>query len=1522
MALYVTNQAGGTVESNIEGNSTLLFGVRNAGEIDGYVFVNDTVPRLFTGSSIYYVDEGGTAGSVQLGTTGYSTANYILRASEPGTDTITAGNGLDIYTKSYGATQSVALGQYDLPETFELEGYEVIGENTTLTLTGTGETIILMGDGNVVNEAEINLIDTTTAYPVEVIPTAVSTYNMQFATYQRQNPQLGQPSIYTIPIGNELASFVNNGAINGDVRIATATFVNNGEINIASHASGTVIRGAADKDFLFRNTGTIVMTANGPRPASFEPEFEDGTTAAVRLTTAVDATGLNAVTIENGEDGLISGGLSLTGVASNFTFTNDGEIERGDNPFDIDRAVEINLGNFEIAQTAALREDAVSDNVTIINNGTLDGGIEAEVTSRILSFTNSSSGYINADTSDDYAAAVELSNDDWADTPEGEDINDGETFTFLNQGTIVGTVDLDANSSLTSFTNSGSITQALRGDHGAVVNPEASETVRIRQETTLDAALVFNNTGTISNADYASGAVFIELEAGELSSGLPAAADAEALVTIGNSGSIVASGGNYLSFPPTAGLSQGQIGLDYSVALAVIADGEGNGSVSITNEAGGLIDARGTAHMWTGSIEVVPNQPSDTGGMAIAVSADSAVTILNHGTIRGGPGGSLTTPNGVLVPINSGNVDFEGIWGGAIDTFGDSADSVINSSTGLIEGGIALRGGNDRFENYGIVDGDLYLGDGDDTFIQAWDATFTGIADGGAGTDTFVLDLNGSTANDTVDLAIYDQLLNFEVLETQGTGGGVSGGSGNDNVNNTGTLNGPVDLGEGDNTFTNSSGGTINNDVTAGSGSDVVQNQGAINGSVNLGGGDNTFTNAPGGTVAGNVQTGVGNDNIQNQGTIDGDVVLDGETAPSLAPAFVQTAVSPMATIVPTGGDDVLSNDGTVTGSIFAGAGNDKLTNSGIIGGDIDLGDGNDELVLESGWSIGGAVDGGVGTDGLQVTFGSTSDENPQILDFSRFTNFEKLAVNGGVGKVEGSANFDQIDIDNGRLIGAMGSTITGDVNVGSAGTFGSAGTVIGNVAVASGGTLSPGASPAVMTVIGDVSLAGGSITTFEFVPAPGQSDQLLIDGNLSIAPGAVLNLTGDRPLTPGTPYDMIVADSIDGEFTVGDWNKSAVQGFLRYVDGTTSDQLQLVGTFVAPSGTGPQAIAAVNYVNGLLISGDVSSALLDAIPVLLDADGYASSSAFGLLSPEPYATASQLGVEHGLSLSKAMRSGVALPSHDEARLFAFVSGFGNWRSLKSNTTLGTSRAKSDGYGLLGGLGFGNRNGSVAAFVGYVDSQQRIKALDSRTDADGMVAGLYGQLTAGGFNMAATIAYDWSDAQTDRSVPGGGMVSSSDYELNSLVLDATISYSLPVGANWILQPQAGLTHVSTKRGATSEIGSAAFALDVERKRTNATFADATVVLRGGQNAEATFEPWIQAGVRQQLDGKHVTATAGFTGMTETFTVFGAPRKATVMTAGAGFSARLADGIKIFASYQGEFGSGTGTQFDGGIQIKF
>lgn len=589
------------------------------------------------------------------------------------------------------------------------------------------------------------------------------------------------------------------------------------------------------------------------------------------------------------------------------------------------------------------------------------------------------------------------------------------------------------------------------------------------------------------------------------------------------------------------------------------------------------------------------------------------------------------------------------------------------------------------------------------------------------------------------------------------------------------------------------------------------------------------------------------------------------------------------------------------------------LTNGGDISGNVDLGDGADTLVVFDGTSFGGTVDGGAGQD--TIRFGGGTIDGAVTADISRFTNFEKLESRGGYAVLATSLTFPQIDVVAGSLFAKAGTTITGNVVIGSGGNFGSAGTVVGNVTVNTGGTFSPGASPAIMRINGNLAIGNGTTTVFEFVPV-GQSDQIIVNGgSVTIGTNTTVNLTG--ALAPGSSRDLIVVNgggTLSGTFTTVNRDVGVV-GVLRY----NSTVLQLLGTFVAPTGITPQANAGLVYVNGLLTGGTASENLITAVPSLMSGAA-ANVAAFNLITGEAYASAIQFGVQRGLTLAKSGRTGFAATRQSEAAPFSFVQGIGDWRRLKDNAAIGTSSASANSYGALGGLGFGSETGSIGAFIGYIDGRQMIAGLGARTDADGVIAGISGHVAAGGFSFTGTIAHDWSQASTRRAVPGAGTVSSGKYRLRSWVIDAAAAYEMPLSKHWIIAPEAGITHVFTRRGATAETGSGPFALTVDAGKTNATFIDGGIKLKGNLSGDVPFHPWVQLAVRHQLSGNVSDASAGFVGNTARFTVIGASRKGTVGAAGVGVDYEVSPGVSLFGAYHGEFGNGRSHNLNVGLRF--
>ena len=1730
--LLVQNEAGASIDSlvlatpaspQVAGFNPSGTTIVNAGAIDG---------GLLLPAGSVYVNAGGTVngtfatpfGSAESGSQmffqGFNTQTFIDR-TDTGAGNFDPGHGVDYLITSYsGAGNFTHVLETSLPTHFEVGGAEALDTETNVTLvndaSGSAAGVALWGRGSFVNNATITPISGAGSGAPTAGPgtTAVAYFGVagdnSLFTVEQFDFVNNRPVFLSFGYGNALESFTNLGSIDGDLVVRTANFSNEGTIDLGS--VNTLIFAAADRAFTFENTGTISADNAVARQT---PGVTD---MGVSLVSALDSTVAAPVTILN--SGSIGGGLLFNGFASTFTFDNSGTIDIAGNPGQIDRAVEIDITEIEVESNGEIvvpqgfligAGELVAESASVTNSGDILGGIEAELTARTVTFSNT--GNITRDPNDFFAGAVEIEVDDF-DGPDGDDTVSADFFSFENTGNIDGATDLDLSVTLVEFSNSGTMI-GLDLPLAPELFPTQIGALEIEVETTLGSTVNFANTGTIRTADLAAAAVEIEVEAGDLDSGVAGAADALANVTVTNSGTIATTGGIFLTPGGFVGLPQNQFIFNSAVALGVYADGEGGSTISIVNEADGTISSRGSGYIGNPSGgSLIPNQNELSGGSAVVAAAET-VTIFNAGTIVGGVGvTSLTLPNGIVFVAET-ELDLEDVVGGAIDTFGGN-DTITNEATGYIGGGIATRSGNDRiinfgtiegtvqmgegndtfnnagtfegtlllgngndvftllladapqfnatvnggaggdsfiyvvteggslqdalsgrgqefeyvaiggtgtvtsdgnvamgpiqvaggaitlaegstltasgefalkgdaptlaqnftnrgtitgsvslgeqddtFAKYGTLTGNLDLGIGNDTFIQGINAILTGIADGGAGTDSFFLDV---TAGGEIDRSIYDKLFNFEALGLIGDGsvtiGGdnpmpivvagagtvtldetavIDGQGGNaitgtetgNSVANAGTVNGDVDLGNGDNQLSNT--GTVNGNVTTGTGSDqLANNSGAtIIGDVSTGDGGDMVSNA--GTIMGDVGTGAGDDELANGGTIDGNVALDGEagTAP---PATVALAVAPQfrltpAALVPaqTGGDDIFTNVGIVTGNVDAGAGDDSFSNSGTvqgnvamgtgndtlvlsgtIGGNISLGEGNDVLELQPGWAIGGAVSGDAGTDELRASFTGTTAA-PTEVNFSTFNGFEQYSHLGGVAALSGMASLGQINVDAGRLIGRAGSSLTGNVAVASGATFGSAGVVNGNIAVA--GTLSPGASPGTMTVNGNVALAGGSTLLMEFTPAA--SDMLAISGTLTIASGANLVLTGDRPLTPGT-YNLVTATGgITGTFGTNVTRDSTVLGVLAY----TANAIQLRSLFQLGAGATVQTGLTTAYINSLLAAGTATPGILAAFPALVDNTGFVNEDVVDTLSPEAYASVVQMGIENGLMIARSLRAGSA---QVESGLFLFGQAYGGQRDFNPDSR-GLSGSNIDTLGYLGGVGFGAGGFDVSVFVGNSDSDQRIRTLGVRSESDGLFYGGRVRGAFAGFRGGASVVFDRAEAETARTL-GFGPAATSAYDLHGTTYDAWLAYDFAIGSNFAIGPQVGITRVEVERDGFVEGGGGAFALTVGKQEYDATFL--TGDIRASITGDAMVRPWIEGGVRHQADGDPIIATGFFAGTPTGFTVAGAERDETLGHVGAGFDADIGTNVGVYLQGDIEFGNDSAQSVNGGVRIRF
>ncbi len=303
--------------------------------------------------------------------------------------------------------------------------------------------------------------------------------------------------------------------------------------------------------------------------------------------------------------------------------------------------------------------------------------------------------------------------------------------------------------------------------------------------------------------------------------------------------------------------------------------GEANVSEGIA-AGGGVINnfADGTIYGYGRAIQI---DNSSNG------AASASTTIYNEGIIQGdghGPTGvSVADAAAMQARINGAE---------AINILGTFADTITNTATGKIIGGIFTDGGNDYLNNAGSIT-----------------AMAGSAVNMGAGDDTILNRGTGAIA------------------------GGVAMGGGNDTISNDGTI-----------TLT---GG---NAVSMGDGDDLLVTGGTITGNIDMGAGNDEVINTAPGHIFGTVSFGDGNDHLSNSGEITvgaDDVAIDMGAGDDVVNLYIGAKESSL--ILLGDGDDRLTADSylNVDIRVDAGDGNDQITTA--MGNDVVLGGAGDDLI-------------------------------------------------------------------------------------------------------------------------------------------------------------------------------------------------------------------------------------------------------------------------------------------------------------------------------------------------------------------------------------------------------------------------------------------------------------------------------------------------------------------------------------------------------------------------------------------------
>ena len=1457
----IDNQVGGTIAGGAGRPAIQASGgaIVNAGTITGSVDLGYTPNGRSFATGSYTAGGGTLAGNLIFGS---GDDTFVETDGVSGVSgTIDGGRGTDTYVRARTASGTVTLGTLAVTG-FEREGVRAVGSGTVVTVAAAAPfatNLALSGNGAIVNTAALGgMVFTASSYPV------------------------------VSEGADRLAAFTNQGSIAGGAALDTASFTNSGAVGSAALATTAVA--ITDQDTLaFANGGTIANR---------------GRTSAVYL-------GASALTFGNA--GRIVGGgetasATLYSEAGVIAATNSGTI----------------VGGFDATSYRAYGLDAAPtlSSVSLDNSGAITRSrgvaaylsVETGATPGNVSLTNS--GVIEATGSRGVGALVSVGSDA---IPTGHAI---------------------------SVTNAGTIRANGTAAYALLLNSNAPATVAVTASVTNASAGVIEATGPTSTALSSYDARLDLANAGTIR---------------GGAGTVLAAENSYFGAAFIAGAIQAGGGADDRIVntgaiIGSVALGDGTDAIENRGRIEGnvFLGAGDDRFIQLASATLVGTVDGGTGLDSLVVDATGGGAVNGDQFVNFERFSQIGQGNVAY----SGNFRFDtiGVSGrnvtvaagqtltstGAVTLTGtDAAETVTNNGT--IVGSVALLGGDDRFVNTGNVGGAVSLGDGNDAFVEDAGSRVAGGVDGGAGNDLYTVVLAGDrtgigartgferlavTGTGTLSLALDESLdsvaltgtgLNValagrsigavtgsaaaETLAVDGDIASVSLGAGDDTLAlGTTRAAGRYDGGAGIDTlrFTATTPVTLEGTATgfeqlvlAGNALTVAGTLGSTGAALAFGVGDQQVIVANGGTLAGTIDLGAGNDGFRLAatgtliGTVAGGAGTDVATIELAGNRTIGGELTGFETLA-TEGTGILSLTGTRAYDRVTAA-TDLIVVAGatLSAPQVEFGTANNRFTIAGGFT--GSVDGGAGTDTLAVSGGTEAAP----VAFGSVANVENLAMSGGFATVSGTAAFGSADLSGGRLVGLAGSTIGGPILVRQGATFGSAGTVNGNLTIA--GTLSPGASPGTMTVNGNVAIQSGSVSLFEITPTV--SDKLVVNGAVSIASGATLQLAPSGTLRPGTSYDLIVASGgISGGYTTI-LKPDTLFGFVVQ----RADRIQLLGQFLTDAAFSAQVGGSIAYANATLSTAPATSPLFAALPALLTTGGASNPVAFAQLTPEAYASATQIGVDNALALVGTARGAGFGTDGDDTHAFTFAQTLGGWHRLDADPAVGTSTARSRSYGFLGGVGIGSAAWSIGGFAGYLNDRQQVDALGARTKLDGVVAGVHGRYQApAGFGLTASILYDGGTARTNRALPGTA-AASGRYDLHSWVSDVAIGYDIAVASDWTLRPRAGITYVRTTRDGVAETGGSPFALTVGRDRHVAGFADGGLSFARAETSAEPFRPFVSLGVRYQLEGTRTDAVAGYARGGLNLAALGAARSRTVGTAAAGVGYRLQSGLDLFAS---------------------
>lgn len=590
-----------------------------------------------------------------------------------------------------------------------------------------------------------------------------------------------------------------------------------------------------------------------------------------------------------------------------------------------------------------------------------------------------------------------------------------------------------------------------------------------------------------------------------------------------------------------------------------------------------------------------------------------------------------------------------------------------------------------------------------------------------------------------------------------------------------------------------------------------------------------------------------------------------------------------------------ITNLGTIRGEDgfgirIIGTQNDTIQNAGLIEGAngeaVDLGGGDDTLIVNTGGKFIGLVDGGAGTDTVDLDGTGT---------FAGGVNFEILDVKGDWTLTGTQSYSNGATLESGKL--SVDGTLDADLTT-KAGTILAGNGTIGSASIF--GTIAPGHSIGTLTFTGDYQQQAGSTYEVE-LDSTGKSDLITVDGATTLA-GSVVVKPASGQYKLGTQYTILTAQTgITGGYT------SATDS-MPFIDFALASDANNIYLDVTRSNVTFQSVAITSNQRKVAAAIDrlgSNSAVLNSAANATNEE--AARRAFNSLSGEIYASANGIMLEDSRFLRDAVMDRVRNDLEDKSRGGLWGQAFGSQ---------GTYSGDSNAAGVdrtIGGVFVGvdtkaGSFGSIGIAAGYSHASLDDDGRNSSQERDDAHFALYGGGRWGALGVRWGAGYTWADLDTKRRFDLGGTTDQarSNQTAGTAQVFGELGYHIGL-AGVDFEPFAGIAYVNLNTDDFHEAGSDAalkgFGDNQDLPTTTLGLRAATNVIMQSGTILTTHG---MVGWRHALDDVDTSQTLAFSGGSP-FSIEGVPIARDTLMLGAGLDVNFSPDLSVGLSYSGEIG---------------